>query len=366
MKRTAVHFVDSDIFGGCEQVVLELLLGLDQNSWQPVLFHFDRPGIAPLVEGLKKRGVHCEIVSPIVGRRLSHSLPRFVAQLKQFDAAIFHAHLNWPLGCVYALVAARLAGVSTVATSHLYSAINGARHAFVKLHLQRAVVQRYIAVSDEVRKRLEGDLQIPSSKVAVVRNGIPVDRFIARPKCGCRSALTAGLNAPVVLTPARLHPQKGHVTLLEAAALVPNAVFLLAGDGPERHSLEAMAHALGIADRVRFLGQRSDIPELLASSDVFVLPSLYEGLPLSVLEAMAAGKPVIATRIGGTDEAVIDGTTGILSNRTTRLSWRQPFGEFCRIATWPPDWDAQEMNASDSTSLLKLWFAASPASTTRF
>jgi glycosyltransferase involved in cell wall biosynthesis len=102
------------------------------------------------------------------------------------------------------------------------------------------------------------------------------------------------------------------VDLLEAAALVPHAIFVLAGDGPERPALEAQARSLGIEGRVRFLGHRTDIPQLLAVSDLFVLPSLYEGLPLSVLEAMAAGKPVIATQIGGTSEVVTDGETGLL------------------------------------------------------
>jgi glycosyltransferase involved in cell wall biosynthesis len=116
----------------------------------------------------------------------------------------------------------------------------------------------------------------------------------------------------VVLTVARLDEQKGHCYLLEAAAQVPEAQFVLAGDGPLRASLEAQARSLGVEDRVKFLGYRSDIADLLADCDVFVLPSLYEGLPLSILEAMSAGKPVIATHIGGTDEAVIAGETGLL------------------------------------------------------
>jgi glycosyltransferase involved in cell wall biosynthesis len=124
--------------------------------------------------------------------------------------------------------------------------------------------------------------------------------------------LTGGSDCPIVFTPARLYSRKGHIHLLQAATLVPDALFVLAGDGPERARLEECARQLGVAARVRFLGQRQDIPQLLASCDLFVLPSLYEGLPLSVLEAMAAGKPVIATAIRGTDEAVIHGKTGLL------------------------------------------------------
>jgi glycosyltransferase involved in cell wall biosynthesis len=87
---------------------------------------------------------------------------------------------------------------------------------------------------------------------------------------------------------------------------------VLVGEGRERPGLEAQARALGVAERVRFLGHRDDVPELLAACDVFVLPSRYEGLPLSVLEAMAAAKPVVATAIEGTDEVVLHGETGLL------------------------------------------------------
>ena len=93
---------------------------------------------------------------------------------------------------------------------------------------------------------------------------------------------------------------------------MPDATFVFAGDGPLRIALEAEARRLGVAVRCVFLGQRSDVPALLAAADLFVLPSLYEGLPVSVLEAMAAGRPVVATAIGGTDEAVTSEETGLL------------------------------------------------------
>jgi glycosyltransferase involved in cell wall biosynthesis len=127
-----------------------------------------------------------------------------------------------------------------------------------------------------------------------------------------RAELTNDPAAPLVLTVARLDAQKGIPVLLDAVASVPDAAFVVAGDGPDRAALEARAVSLGLADRVRFLGHRRDVASLLAAADVLVLPSLYEGLPLSVLEAMIAGVPVIATAVGGTDEVVRDGETGTL------------------------------------------------------
>ena len=100
--------------------------------------------------------------------------------------------------------------------------------------------------------------------------------------------------------------------MLQAAARVPNAVFVLLGDGPEQSALEAQASALGVRNRVVFLGYRQDVPDLLACADLLVLPSLFEGLPLSILEAMAAGKPVIATDVGGTSEVIEPEQTGLL------------------------------------------------------
>jgi glycosyltransferase involved in cell wall biosynthesis len=116
----------------------------------------------------------------------------------------------------------------------------------------------------------------------------------------------------IVLTVARLDEVKGHRFLLEAARLVPEATFVLAGEGPERAALEAQALGLGVADHVCFMGHQADVPSLLASCDVVVLPSLAESSSLTLLEAMAARKPVIATRVGGIPEIVEDGQTGLL------------------------------------------------------
>jgi glycosyltransferase involved in cell wall biosynthesis len=156
---------------------------------------------------------------------------------------------------------------------------------------------RIIAVSEEVKTRFAQDLRIPSRKLVVVRNGIRVSQATHGLNNRLRSQLIRGLADYVVLTPARLHEQKGHAILLQAAARVPDATFVFAGDGPLRSV---------------FLGHRWDIPDLLAAADLLVLPSLYEGLPVSVLEAMAAERPVVATSIGGTKEAVIHEVTGLL------------------------------------------------------
>ncbi len=153
------------------------------------------------------------------------------------------------------------------------------------------------------------------ARMTVIRNGI-APAPACRPRAATRAALGLSGTAPVIITVARLTAQKDHATLLAAApgilAARPDTRFLLVGEGPEdaalRHIVEQ--HALGAA--VSFLGRSDDVPDLLAAADLMVLPSLFEGLPLAVLEAMAQGLPVAGTRIGGTDEAIVDGLTGHL------------------------------------------------------
>ena len=225
---------------------------------------------------------------------------------------VFHAHLNWPLACSDGILGAALARVpAVVATQQLFVPIRSRRRA-LRQRLVSLAVDRYLAVSEDMARMLRDVVWSPR-KVRVVHNGIPLAPFDAgiQPAPGA-NPWTGRSGRPKVLTLARLDPQKGLGHLIEAAARIPEAFFAIAGEGPERAALEAKAEESGVKDRVVFLGHRRDAPALLANCDLFVLPSLYEGFPVSVLEAMASGKPVVATAIGGTDEAVQDGVTGFL------------------------------------------------------
>jgi glycosyltransferase involved in cell wall biosynthesis len=308
-KRRVLHYVDSDIFGGCEEAALHLMAAIDRTRWEPVLLHHPGPGVARLVNGAASLGIRTQAVPRVNQRRRLAGLLRLWQAIRAEHPTVFHAHLSWPLACKYGVLAAWLARVpAIVATAQLYLDPGSGRQARLMLRLLRCV----IAVSDEVRTRYSRELGVPPAKLAVVRNGIRVPPAAGVPNSGLRAELVRGRPDYIVLTPARLHPQKGHAYLLTAAAQVRDATFILAGDGPLRADLEGRARELGIAERCVFLGHRSDVPDLLAAADLFVLPSLFEGLPLSVLEAMAAQRPVVATAIGGTDEAVTHELTGLL------------------------------------------------------
>jgi glycosyltransferase involved in cell wall biosynthesis len=308
-RRRVVHYVDSEIFGGCEEAALQLLGSLDLNRWEPVLLYHPGSGIGRLVEGAARLDIRTRAVPRVSQSRDLAGLLRIWRVIREERPAIFHAHLSWPLACKYGVLAAWLARVpSIVGTAQLYMEIKSKRRPPLTLRFYH----RIIAVSEEVKTRFAQDLRIASRKLVVVRNGIRVSQATHGPNNGLRSQLIRGQADYVVLTPARLHEQKGHAILLQAAARVPDATFVFAGDGPLRAQLEQQAQALGISGRSVFLGHRWDIPDLLAAADLLVLPSLYEGLPVSVLEAMAAERPVVATSIGGTKEAVIHEVTGLL------------------------------------------------------
>jgi glycosyltransferase involved in cell wall biosynthesis len=185
-----------------------------------------------------------------------------------------------------------------------------AEHARMLPHLDRLV-----CVSEGARATYLA-AGAPPARVAVVRNGV-APRPARRGRAEVRAALGLADDEPAVLTVARLSRQKDHHTLLASVPTVlarePRARFLWVGSGPLEARLRWAARAAGLGRSVRLLGSRDDVPDLLAAADLFVLPSRFEGLPLALLEAMAAGLPVVATRVCGTDEVVDHGRTGLLA-----------------------------------------------------
>lgn len=312
MSRTILHFTDSDQFGGTERALLQVLAGLDRSRWRPVLLHRPESGLAPLLQEARHLGVELRTVPQLRGAQGWARLPALVQQIRRERAAVFHAHLTWPLACRMGLLGAALARVpAVVATAQLFVDLPPSGWTTMQHRVVSACVDRYLAVSRQVAAQLRERFGVRADKITQVPNAVALDRF-PRAVSPAPARPTDPAVPHTVLTVARLDPQKGLHDLVAAAALVPEARVMVVGEGPERPALETEIARLGLGDRVHLLGFRSDVPDLLAASDLFVLPSLFEGLPLSILEAMAAGKPVVATAIGGNDEAVVDGATGLL------------------------------------------------------
>lgn len=245
---------------------------------------------------------------------------RLAAILKDNKINILHAHSS-KAGLVGRL-AGRLAGTPVI----FFTAHNSIfyeewprwkKNTFALAEkLLAGFTTRIIAVSGVLREELLAREGLPPDKVVTVYNGIDPRPFMETPR---RKEPLASLGLPggdaVVGTVARLAPQKGVIYFIRAAAcLAPyhRANFLVVGDGPLRPDLEEEAKRLGIKERVFFLGQRDDVAKILPCLDIFVLSSVTEGLPLTILEAMAAARPVVAARVGGIPEAVRDGATGLL------------------------------------------------------
>lgn len=180
------------------------------------------------------------------------------------------------------------------------------------------MVSGIVAVSEDVRTSiLETMPGIPPEKISVIPNRVDVSRYGNRDQRGVvRSILGFSDDDHLMTVVATLKPQKGHTILLSAMAEIatrfPQLHILIAGDGILRADLETRTNSLNLTNRVHFLGTRSDIPDLLAASDSFVLPSLWEGLSMALCEAMASELPVIATDVSGTREVMIPGETGLL------------------------------------------------------
>jgi glycosyltransferase involved in cell wall biosynthesis len=182
-----------------------------------------------------------------------------------------------------------------------------------------SLTDRAIAVSESTRRFLVEKRHVPAARVRLIWNGAPLDEFapVAPEKAAAvRRELGLRADAVVIGSIGRLNDQKGHRYLIDAAAralsTVPHARVLIVGDGDLEADLRTQARALGIAEKVVFAGHRDDVPAVLGAVDVFCISSTYEGTPLTLFEAMAAGKAIVSTAVDGCREVLEDGVTGLL------------------------------------------------------
>jgi glycosyltransferase involved in cell wall biosynthesis len=307
-----VHLVLGGEVAGGQLVALQLArAGRDRGHDLALV----SPTTGAFVDAARREGFRVHVV-PLGGALDLRSLLRLRALLREERADVLHTHVHFSLN-VLGRLAGRLAGARVVAHMHIGNVFRSdpaARRAQRALdNLTARLCASIIAVSEATRRELVAQ-GYPARRVAVVHNGVDLP---ARPTG--RRPEQVPERAPFVLHVGRLAPVKGQRELIEALARLDrrDAVVLLAGKdleagGAFERELAALAEDHGVEERVVFAGYRDDVPDLLAAADVFVLPSWDEGLPLTVLEAMAAATPVVATRVGGTPEAVVDGETGLL------------------------------------------------------
>ncbi len=314
---TVLHVIDTLGLGGAERFLVGLVTHLDQRRFRPLVAWITASG--PFEEDLRQAGV------PVIGigarghrdvaawRRLAHVM-------RQEGVHIVHTHLF--VDGFYGRLAALWSGVPVrIVTQQNAYDDPGRRLPAWQIWANRLLVpvtQHFVAVSQAAKEYLHKVEWVPRHKISVVPNAIepppPVPEEEVR---ALRAAwLGAGHSGPLIGTVARLEPQKGLDVLIRALPLVrrtlPGVRCVIVGQGALEPELRALARALHVEEHVVFAGTRRDIPAVLAALDLFVLPSRFEGLSLALLEAMAAGKPVVATAVSGTVEVIDPGRTGIL------------------------------------------------------
>jgi len=307
---TRIAFCITDLDpGGAERALVHLVTRLDRTRWEPAVFCLSGPGA--LVEPLERARVPVTCFGAR-GKRDWKVLFRLRRELKNFRPQIlqtFLFHANF-LG----RIAAALAGVP-----HCVSGIRVAeRRSRWPLWLDRLtnrLVDTNVCVSRAVADFSASEAGLATSKLEVIPNGVDVDAFAGAAPVE-RSSLGLPAEARIVLSVGRLDPQKGLTYLIDAAvglaSRFPDVHFVFVGNGPQRRELEGRVASLKLTGRMHFLGWRPDVPGILTLATCLVLPSLWEGMPNVVLEAMAAGLPVVATRVEGVAELVVPGETGIL------------------------------------------------------
>jgi glycosyltransferase involved in cell wall biosynthesis len=321
MKRVSVlHIHRSSQIGGSELQMVNLVSNLNRERFLPIVAC---PINGPLTIKMRQAGVQVYDV-PVRSVLDLKSLQLLIHIIHHEQVRIVHCHLGPSdiLGTLAAMIGrapVRLYTKHSIRPTYLTYPSNLERLLAYHLghYLLTKRVSSVIAVSGAVREALIECEGVPSRKVITVFNGIDSSeycQFIDR--MDARRALGLPIEAQILLCVARLSPEKGQCYLLKAIEHVhgnfPDIHLLLAGDGPSQQELIQQSESLGIKDTVHFLGMRNDIPLLLAASDVLVLPSLYEGFGLAIIEAMFAARPVICTDAGGPREIVQHGITGLL------------------------------------------------------
>jgi sugar transferase (PEP-CTERM/EpsH1 system associated) len=312
-----LHVVDSMSVGGLENGIVGLVNRMDPKRFSHAICCIRRSG--PSAERLRDKSVPIFEMNKRDGK--DFLLPFRLARLfRKVGADIVHTR-NW--GAIYGILAARWAGVPGVIHGEHGRDMNDPRGLLARRNFFRRATARwvdgYIAVSEDLRRWLTEVVGIEPGKVQTILNGVDTERFQPAEladKSSRKAQQGFGPNQVLVGTVGRLDPVKDQQRLLRACAGLrerhPNLGLVLVGDGPCREPLEKLAGELQWGADCRFMGLRSDVPEMYRLLDVFVLPSIAEGISNTILEAMASGLPVVATAVGGNGELVVAGETGAL------------------------------------------------------
>lgn len=316
MPARVMYVVDHLEIGGAQQHLVQLLRCLDRGRFTPMVCALKMRGeLRGAVEALGVPVFDGGLGRTLMGAGGARVLWRLARLLRRERVDVTHSYLFHPN--VLAPIASRLAGVDAVLASKRSLDRYPRRLPRYACRLGNALAGRIMVNAEAIARFAAAEEGCPLDKTVVIPNGVREEALQAPADAAAkRRELGLPPEAPVVGAVSRLAWKKGIAHLVEAAPrlleAVPEARVVIAGDGALRGELEAQAAALGVGERVIFLGARPDSIELMAAFDVFVLPSVIEGMSNALLEAMAVGRPVVATDVGGNPEVVVDGETGFL------------------------------------------------------
>jgi glycosyltransferase involved in cell wall biosynthesis len=298
--------------GGAQEHVYSLVSRLDPECYDLRVVSLSH---GSSVRRLQKAGVEVTVIDEPDDRLAVRAL---ADELAPFQPEIVHNHMY--RAEVVGTRAALLLGEKGCRRPAIISTVHSSRVRCVEdrqtLRHLTPLMDRLIVVSKAIDRKIREEGRV-GAPISLIYNGVDLQRYNhQQPCCTLHEEYLIPSDAQVVGVVARLEPEKGHRTLVDAwpvvLSAVPSARLLIIGEGSERDSLEAQVASLGIEDRVVFTGRREDVPAVTAALDVAVLPSYREAQGLSVLEAMALGRPVIASRVGGIPEMIEDGVSGLL------------------------------------------------------
>ena len=294
-------------FGGAETMCENLTYALSSLGHEVtvVSLYQDR---TPISQRMEAAGVKILYLDKKLGLDLS-MVPKLMKIMRQEKPDVVHTHLDV---IKYAVAAARLSGVK-----HCVHTVHNVAHQEAEGRLQKIINTVYfklgwsvpVALSPEVRRTIESFYGLKEEKVPMVYNGVDLGK--------CTPKEDYRLSEPACLLHiGRFNDQKNHAGLLEAFSLVlkrhPNCCLKLIGDGDLREAVERQAETLSIRDKVFFLGSQSSVHPFLQEADLFLLPSKFEGMPMTIIEAMGTGLPIVATAVGGVPDMLRDQESGLL------------------------------------------------------
>jgi len=319
-RRPIIWMIDSLGPGGAEQLMPSILKNLKRAGFNIRICALQIRAGNPIASELERLGLPVDLV-PILNLRQPFNLFHILRYLRLHRPQLLHTQLEF--ADILGTVAAKILGIPSVSTVHTLDAFPEKKSAWGRMKLRWFLLGKYcncvIAVSEKTRLHYLQSGRLHQDKVITLYNGVDISRFkntdasqIAKTK----QALRLPLDSKVIITVAVLREPKGIQFMIEALPAIleqfPDVHYLIVGDGEYGAALSDLATVLDIKNHVTFAGHRTDIPDLLACCDIFVLPTLKDALPTVLIEALAAERPIVASDVGGVPEIIENGVNGLL------------------------------------------------------